>query len=118
MTNQYTTSTNRPVEGSRIESASGEPNLAAMAEPFQEMKQNPIYNNVLNACERIGLRKNLTTAQIAILWSLQKGFVTSCVVGCNNVKELEENMSCLTGELVLSPDEVKLTIFKDLFAGF
>lgn len=106
MTNQYTSSTTHPVEGSRIEAASQKSNLAAMAEPFEEMKRNPIYSSVLSACERIGNRKNLTTAQIAILWALQKGFVTSCVVSCNNVKELEENMSCLTGELSLLPEEV------------
>lgn len=73
LTNQYSSSSQQPVEGSRIEAASQQPNLAAMAEPFEEMKRNPIFSQVLDCCERIGKSRNISTAQIAILWALQKG---------------------------------------------
>lgn len=106
MSGQYTQETSEPKEGTRIEAATTTPNLISMAEPFEEMRSNPIYENLLGVCERIGKERSLTTSQIAILWALQKGFVTSCIVGVSNVKELEENMSCLSGEVLLTPDEM------------
>lgn len=106
LTNQYTPETSEPQADSRIESATREPNLVAMAEPFEEMRANPIYAALLDVCERIGRERNLTTSQIAILWSLQRGFVTSCVVGVSSVRELDENMSCLSGEVVLTQREL------------
>lgn len=106
LTNDYTPETNEPKEGTRIEAATTTPNLVSMAEPFDEMRANPIYENLLNVCERIGRERSLTTAQIAILWALQKGFVTSCVVGVSSVKELEESMWCLTGDVLLTQTEL------------
>ena len=106
MTKQFSSSTERPAEGTRIEAASEHPSLVTMAESFEEIKRNPCFNNVLECCERIGKNRNLSTSQIAILWCLQKGFITSIVVGCNNVQELEENMSCLTENLCLSDEEM------------
>lgn len=106
MTKDYTQETTEPKEGTRIESATTTPSLVSMAEPFEEMRSNPIYENLLGVCERIGRERSLTTSQIAVLWALQKGFVTSCVVGVSSVKELEESMTCLTGETLLTQNEL------------
>lgn len=106
LTNDYSTDTTEPKEGTRIEAATTTPNLVSMAEPFDEMRSNPIYENLLGVCERIGRDRGLTTSQIAILWALQKGFVTSCVVGVTSVQQLEESMKCLTGETLLTQSEL------------
>lgn len=61
LTGCYSEETTKPVEGSRIESASGEkPNLAAMAQPFQEMKSNPVFGKVLHSCEKIAQKNSKT----------------------------------------------------------
>lgn len=94
-------------EDSRIRAASEHPSLAVMAESYDEMKKNPSFNNVLNCCQSIAQKRNLSCAQVCILWALQKGFITSIVVGCNSVKELEEDMSCLTENCSLSQQEME-----------
>jgi len=48
----------------------------------------------------------LTTAQVGLLWVLQQPFVTSIVTGVSSVKELEENMQCLSGDIMLSQEEI------------
>lgn len=106
LTKQFSSSTEQAVEGTRIEAASEQPSLVSMAESFEEIRRNPCFNNVMECCERIGNNRKLSTSQIAILWCLQKGFITSIVVGCNDVQELEENMSCLTENLYLSEQEM------------
>jgi hypothetical protein len=37
--------------------------------------------------------------------------VTTVVVGVQNVKELEENMSCINNDIKLTDDEVKINDF-------
>lgn len=93
-------------EDSRIKAASEHPSLATMAESYEEMRKNPCFNNVLDCCQRISQKRNLSCAQVCILWALQKGFITSIVVGCNSIKELEEDMSCLTERYSLSQEEM------------
>lgn len=111
LTDEYTAQSEKPVEGSRIEAASRDkPNLAAMAVSFDEIKQNPIFSNVLNVCQAITNKKNLTTEQIALLWCLQKDFVTSCTLSVKDIHELEECMSVLSHEICLTnKDMCRLT---------
>jgi hypothetical protein len=106
LTKDYTPESTEPAEGSRIQTASEMPNLVSMAEPFEEMRSNPIYEALLNVCQRIGRNRNLSTEQIAILWSLQRGFVTSCVLGVSSPKELDESMSMLSGDVLLTNEEL------------
>lgn len=94
-------------EGSRIKSATERPSLASMAESYEEIKKNPCYNDVLECCQNIAQKRNLSCAQVCILWALQKGFITSVVVGCNSVEELEENWSCLKEDCFLSQEEME-----------
>lgn len=93
-------------EDSRIKTATEHPSLATMAESYEEMKKNPCFNDVLDCCQKIAQKRNLSSAQVCILWALQKGFITSIVIGCNSVKELEEDMSCLTENYSLSNEEM------------
>jgi hypothetical protein len=82
------------------------PNLVSMAESFDEMHSNPIYETLLNVCQRIGRERQLTNSQIAMLWALQRGFVTSCVVGVSSPQELDECMQLLSGDVLLTPAEM------------
>lgn len=106
LTNDYSQESVEAKEGTRIEAATKGASLVSMAEPFEEMRANPIYENLLGICERIGRERSLSTSQIAILWALQRGFVTSCVVGVSNVQQLEESMACLTGDVLLTQQEL------------
>ena len=48
MIDELNPDSNAPVAGSRIEAASGDsPNIAAMAIPFDELKKNPNFENVM-----------------------------------------------------------------------
>lgn len=109
LTSNYSSTSQQAVEGSRIEAASGDkPNLAAMAEPFNEMIRNPVYGRVMDSCEKISQRTGLSISQVAILWCLQKGLVTSVVIGMSNLQELEENMKILSGELSLNNNAMRM----------
>lgn len=111
LTEEYTANSEKPVEGSRIEAASQEkPNLAAMAVSFNEIKHNPIFSNVLDVCQSITNKKKFTTEQIALLWCLQKDFVTSCTLSVKDIQELEECMSVLSHDICLTnKDMCRLT---------
>jgi len=83
-----------PEQGSRIESASSD-NLAAMAEPFEKLKTDPVFHCVLQACERIGKKQGLNVSQVALMWILQKKFVSSAVLSVSSVEELQNAMDTL-----------------------
>jgi len=116
LTPAYDVNSTAPLANSRIEAASArKPNLAAMAENFYELLADPTYKAVLQACAKISrksspnLRQNMTlnTTQIALLWLLQKGVVTSVVVGCQTPEELEELMrTSSTPALMLTHNEM------------
>ena len=98
-------SNNYQVQGSRIETASKE-NLAAMSISYEQLKENPLYERTLNCLRDIGQRSSLSVSQVAIMWALQKSFVTSVILSVSNIKELEEDMSILSGGLKLSQEDV------------
>lgn len=111
LTEDFLKNINAPVPGSRIEAATkarseNRLNLAAMAESFECIRQNPVYMNVLTLCHQLSVKYGVSISQVAIQWILQKGVVTSVCVGVEDVKELEQNMECLIGEFVLTPDEM------------
>jgi len=100
-----TAGVNSPVSGSRIEAANSS-NLAAMAEPWTSLRRNPVNVNVLNYCHLLSRKYKVTVSQIAIQWLLQTGVVTSICVGVEDVNELDEIMTCLTGEFYLSQEDM------------
>lgn len=83
-------------------------NLAAMAESFDSIRQNPLYMNVLNSCMQLSQKYNCSVSQIALQWILQKGVVTSICIGVEDVKELEANMACLLGNVLLTQQDMDL----------
>lgn len=60
--------------------------------------------NVIDAVRAIAGRRNATPSAVATAWLLAKGEVSSVIVGARDVKQLEENLSCL--ELQLTKDEL------------
>jgi aryl-alcohol dehydrogenase-like predicted oxidoreductase len=107
ITDKYVEQADRPVEGSRIEAASRKsPNLAAMAVPFDEIKHNPRFKQLMSTCQDIAKRRNLTVSQVAILWAMQRKFVTSVVVSVGSVDELEECMQMQNDDTWLTYDEM------------
>jgi aryl-alcohol dehydrogenase (NADP+) len=94
-----------PVPGSRIESATSA-NLTAMAESYRSLRRNQVNMNCLNQLHFLSRKYNASISQIAIQWLLQTGVVTSICVGVKDVAELEQNMSCLLGEFILTQDDV------------
>lgn len=76
-----------------------------MCEPYEEFRKNPIYACTLDTCKRIAEKHSLNISQIAIMWALQKRFVTSVVLSVSNVDELQQNMDILNKGLVLEQEE-------------
>jgi len=94
-----------PLAGTRV-GASNSKNLAAMAESFNSLRRNPVNMNTLQYCSLLSRKYNVSVSQIAIQWLLQSGVVTSVCVGVESVDELEQNMSCLLGEFLLSEEDM------------
>lgn len=94
-------------ESSRVRSATERPSLASMAESYEEIKKTSCYNDVLDCCQNIAKKRNLSCAQVCLLWALQKGFITSVIVSCSSVKEVEENWSCLKQDCYLSQEDME-----------
>ena len=59
MIDELNPDSNAPVAGSRIEAASGDsPNIAAMAIPFDELKKNPNFENVVKVTQTIAKKRS------------------------------------------------------------
>ena len=59
MIDELNPDSNAPVAGSRIEAASGDsPNIAAMAIPFDELKKNPNFENVVKVAQTIAKKRS------------------------------------------------------------
>ena len=99
----------QPEHGSRIEAASAE-NLAAMSEPYEQFKSNPVFRCTLEVCQRIGQNKGLNVSQVALMWALQKKFVSSVVLSVSSVEELENCMDILNKDQLLNQEEVNLIL--------
>jgi hypothetical protein len=102
-----------PVKNSRIESCTlarqqNKLNLASMAESIESLRRKPQALNVLNCCVQLSQKYKCSVSQIAIQWILQQGHCTSVCVGVEDVQELDQNMTCLLGELVLTPEDMDL----------
>jgi aryl-alcohol dehydrogenase-like predicted oxidoreductase len=94
-----------PTEGTRIESAKNQ-NPASMAEPLEEIQKDHDVSRLLDCCQRIGQQRNLTSAQVSLLWVLQQEFVTSAAIGVESIEELEQNMAVLNGNVSLTQQDL------------
>jgi len=81
---------------------------SAMGEPFEIMKKNPCYRTLYNSIQSIANSHNIAMSQIALRWVLQKEFVSTVVIGVDNVKELEECMRVLTDFQLTEQEMIQL----------
>lgn len=96
-------------EESRIEAASNKDrfNFAALAEPIEQMQlQNYNFETIFEVLQNISKKRNRTIAQVALTYVLQRNFVTSVVIGCSNIQQLEENMEALDDKHKLTYPEM------------
>jgi aryl-alcohol dehydrogenase-like predicted oxidoreductase len=109
LTDDFVKNLEKPLEGSRVEAASQHehPNLASMAVPFEEIKKNPVFANLIDTCKTISNNRKCSIEQVSLLWALQSGFVTSLVIGVEDLDELVECMDCINKDLALSFDEMR-----------
>lgn len=84
-------------ENTRIAAASKDiNNVAALAVPLEDMRNNELFNRVNNTCNTIARKHGKTVAQVALRYLLHKDFVCSVIIGCKTIQQLEENMGCLS----------------------
>ena len=61
---------------------------------------------LLKVMDRLAAERNVPLAQIAINWAAQKPFVSSCIVGAQTRKKVEEN--CAGFDWELTADEMEM----------
>ena len=84
-----------------------------MAQPFDQIRSSPLFDQILDCSECIAKKRNISVEQVAVMWVLQKQFVTSCVLSVSSVDELEEMFNIFEQNLSLSVLEVyKLNILE------
>jgi len=80
------------------------------AEPFYKHFQEPMFSKVMKVLEvmdRISAdRDNVPLSQIALNWCAQKEFVSSCIVGAQSRRKIEEN--CAAYQWMLTSEEIAL----------
>lgn len=77
-----------------------------MAQPFDQIRSSPLFDQILDCSECIAKKRNISVEQVAVMWVLQKQFVTSCVLSVSSVDELEEMFNIFEQNLTLSVQEV------------
>lgn len=112
LSDKYSSSSQKAMPGSRIDSASGG-NLASMSDSFAKLRQNPVFISTMDTLQKISNKNKLSMSQVAILYALNKKFLTSVVVSVSTIKELEENMNILNQGLKLNQEDVGLYYFQN-----
>lgn len=70
---------------------------------FPPVAMDQAYN-VIEAMERIGLRKGVSVARVALAWLLHQSHVTSVIVGAKTVGQLDDSIGSI--EVSLSTDDL------------
>jgi aryl-alcohol dehydrogenase-like predicted oxidoreductase len=84
-----------------------------MSDSFAKLRQNPVFISTMDTLQKISNKNKLSMSQVAILYALNKKFVTSVVVSVSTIKELEENMNTLNQGLKLNQEDVGLYYFQN-----
>ena len=74
-----------------------------------DRKWEPLFSKVmllLRTMDQISVERNLPLSQIALNWTLQRPFISSCIIGAQSRDKIEEN--CKVFEWKLSDDEMQL----------
>ena len=64
---------------------------------FYKFFQEPMFSKVqelLGAMDKLAEARKVPLSQIALNWAAQKPFVSSCIVGAQSRKKIEENCAC------------------------
>lgn len=75
---------------------------------FYPYFREPLFSKVmmlLKVLDRISEERGVPQAQIALNWVMQKPFVSTCIVGAQSRKKIEENCACFDWQL--SEEEVR-----------
>ena len=76
---------------------------------FYPYFKEPLFSKVmllLRTMDQISEERNVPLSQIALNWTLQKPFISSCIIGAQSRDKIEEN--CKVFEWKLSDDEMQL----------
>ena len=88
LTGAYRTLTNVPASDNRSR--------------FYKHFQEPMFSKVmklLGVMDEIAAQRQVPLSQIAINWAAQKPFISSCIVGAQTRKKIEENCACFDWSL-------------------
>ena len=88
LTGAYRTLTNFPASDNRSR--------------FYKHFQEPMFSKVmklLGVMDEIAAQRQVPLSQIAINWAAQKPFISSCIVGAQTRKKIEENCACFDWSL-------------------
>ena len=69
---------------------------------FYPYFKEPMFSKVqqlLAVMDELGAQKGVPLSQIAINWAAQKEFVSTCIVGAQSRKKVEENCACFEWQL-------------------
>ena len=76
---------------------------------FYPYFKEPLFSKVmllLRTMDQISVERNVPLSQIALNWTLQRPFISSCIIGAQSRDKIEEN--CKVFEWKLSDDEMQL----------
>ena len=76
---------------------------------FYPYFKEPLFSKVmllLRTMDQISVERNVPLSQIALNWTLQRTFISSCIIGAQSRDKIEEN--CKVFEWKLSDDEMQL----------
>lgn len=76
---------------------------------FYPYFREPLFSKVmmlLKVLDRISEERGVPQAQIALNWTMQKDFISTCIVGAQSRKKIEQNCACFNWEL--SAEETKM----------
>lgn len=76
---------------------------------FYPYFKEPLFSKVmllLRTMDQISVERNVPLSQIALNWTLQRPFISSCIIGAQSRDKIEEN--CKAFEWKLSDDEMQL----------
>ena len=76
---------------------------------FYPYFKEPLFSKVmllLRTMDQISEKRNVPLSQIALNWTLQRPFISSCIIGAQSRDKIEEN--CKVFECRLSDDEMQL----------
>jgi len=76
---------------------------------FYPYFKEPLFSKVmllLRTMDQISVERNVPLSQIALNWTLQRPFISSCIIGAQSRDKIEEN--CKAFEWKLSDDEMQM----------